>query len=178
MAEKLLDEAGYPRGADGVRFKLKIQSPNGRYINDGQIAQVIGQMLTDIGVETEVELLDFSSAYVPLIRAHDAGPLFLLGTGGGIFSPLSDLMDFSAPDAGTNYTEWQDDEFFGMWKEISATRDPAEQAAVAQKMLKIFYERGPWLLMYFQPDYYGVSNRLVWTAPRDERMDMTTAVLK
>ena len=177
-AEALLDEAGFPRGDDGVRFKLKIQSPNGRYINDGQIAQVVGQMLTDIGVETEVELLDFSSAFVPLIRAHDAGPLFLLGSGGGIFSPLVDLMDFSAQDAGTNYTEWEDEEFFGMWKDISATRDPAEQAAVAQKMLKIFYERGPWLNMYFQPDYYGVSTRLNWVAPRDERMDMTTATLK
>lgn len=178
MAEKLLDEAGYPRGADGVRFKLKLQSPNGRYINDGQVAQAVGQMLSDVGVETEVELLDFSSAYVPLIRAHDAGPLFLLGTGGAIFSPLSDLMDFSAPDAGTNYTEWNDPEFFGLWKEISASRDPAVQAEVAQKMLKIFYERGPWLLMYFQPDYYGVSNRINWTAPRDEIMIFTSATLK
>ncbi|WP_435310257.1 ABC transporter substrate-binding protein [Primorskyibacter sedentarius] len=175
LAEKLLDEAGYPRGDDGVRFSLKIQSPNGRYINDGQIAQVIGQMLTDIGVETEVELLDFSSAFVPLIRAHDAGPLFLLGSGGGIFSPLADLMDFSAQDAGTNYTEWKDDEFFGLWDDIAATRDPEEQAAVAQKMLKIFYERSPWLLMYFQPDYYGVSSRLDWQAPRDERIDVTSA---
>lgn len=177
-AEKLLDEAGYPRDADGVRFKLKLQSPNGRYINDGQVAQAVGQMLSDVGVQTEVELLDFASAYVPLIRAHDAGPLFLLGTGGGIFSPLVDLMDFSAPDAGTNYTEWKDEEFFGLWNDIQATRDPEVQAAVAQKMLKIFYERGPWLLMYFQPDYYGISNRLYWQAPRDEMMDMTQAKLK
>lgn len=178
MAEKLLDEAGYPRGDDGVRFSLKLQSPNGRYINDGQISQVIGQMLSDVGVQTEVELLDFSSAFIPLIRAHDAGPLYLLGSGGGIFSPLSDMMDFATQDAGTNYTEWEDEEFFGMWKEIQATRDPDEQFAVQQKMLKIFYERGPWLLMYFQPDYYGVSSRLDWTAPRDERMYINAATLK
>ena len=44
-------------------------------------------------------------------------------------------------------------------------------------MLKIFYERGPWLLMYFQPDYYGVSNRLNWEAPRDEVIDVTDATL-
>jgi peptide/nickel transport system substrate-binding protein len=178
MAEKLLDEAGYPRGADGVRFSLKLQSPNGRYINDGQISQVIGQMLTDIGVKTEVELLDFSSAFIPLIRAHDAGPLYLLGSGGAIFSPLSDMMDFATQDAGTNYTEWNDEEFFGKWKEIQATRDPAKQFEVQQEMLRIFYERGPWLLMYFQPDYYGVSSRLNWTAPRDERMYINTATLK
>ncbi len=177
MAEQLLDEAGYPRGEDGVRFSLTLQSPNGRYINDGQIAQVVGQMLTDIGVETEVELLDFSSTYVPLIRAHDAGPLFLLGTGGALFSPLSDMMDFATQDAGTNYTEWEDEEFFSGWEKIQATRDPEEQRAAQLEMLEIFYERGPWLLMYFQPDYYGVSNRLNWEAPRDEVIDVTDATL-
>ena len=176
-AEALLDAAGFPRDENGVRFELKLQSPNGRYINDGQIAQVVGQYLTDIGVPTEVELLDFASAFVPLIRAHDAGPLFLLGTGGALFSPLSDMMDFSAPDAGTNYTEWQDEEFFGLWEEIQATRDPEVQRQVQLEMLKIFHERGPWLLMYFQPDYYGVSNRLNWTAPRDEQINVTEATL-
>ena len=45
-------------------------------------------------------------------------------------------------------------------------------------MLKIFHERGPWLLMYFQPDFYGVSNRVDWKARRDEKIYINEAKLK
>lgn len=177
MAEKLLDEAGYPRGDDGIRFSTTLQVPNGRYLNDVQVGQAIGQYLSDIGIETTVDVLDFSSVYVPLIRKHEAGPMFLLGSGGATFSPLSDLMDFSAQDAGTNYTDWKDDEFFGKWKDIAAAKDPAEQKKIVDEMLKIFYDRGPWLMLYFQPDFYGVSDRITWDARRDERIDVSQATI-
>ncbi len=178
MAEKLLDEAGYKRDANGVRFEMTLQSPRGRYLKDGDVALAIGQFLGDIGIKTDVQLLEFASVYVPLIRKHDAGPMFLLGSGGDTFSPLSDMMDFATPESATNYPEWKDDEFFGKWKEIQATHDPARQKPVLDEMLKIFYERGPWLLMYFQPDFYGVNNRLDWQARRDERILLGSAKIK
>ena len=34
-----------------------------------------------------------------------------------------------------------------------------EQQKIMNRMLKVFYDDGPWLLLYFQPDFYGVSNR-------------------
>jgi peptide/nickel transport system substrate-binding protein len=59
MAEKLLDEAGYKRGADGTRFKVNIDFvPFG----DGQharTAQYVRQQLTLIGVQAEVRNTDF-----------------------------------------------------------------------------------------------------------------------
>jgi peptide/nickel transport system substrate-binding protein len=57
-AESLLDAAGYPRGDDGVRFSITLQAGRGRYLNDVNVVQAIGQYLTDVGVETNVELLD------------------------------------------------------------------------------------------------------------------------
>jgi peptide/nickel transport system substrate-binding protein len=178
MAEQLLDEAGYPRGEDGIRFNIKLQAPNGRYLNDSNVALAVGQYLTDIGVNTEVELMEWSSVYVPLIREHNVGPLFLLGSGGSTWSALYDMSDLSTPDAGTNYTEWNDPEWFAGWDRIAATRDPAEQRVIIDEMLQIFYDRGPWLLMYFQPDFYGVSNRITWEARRDEKIDVLGATLK
>src|SRR5690606_30965598 len=82
MAEKLLDEAGYPRGENGVRFNIRLQGPRGRYLADASVIQAIGQMLTDVGVETEVELLEWASVYSPLLRTKEMGPLFFLGQGG------------------------------------------------------------------------------------------------
>jgi len=79
MAEKLLDEAGYPK-KDGVRFEITLQAPNGRYLNDKNVALAVGQFLTDIGVKTKVELMEWASVYTPLIRKKEAGPMFFLGT--------------------------------------------------------------------------------------------------
>jgi peptide/nickel transport system substrate-binding protein len=177
LAETLLDEAGYPRGDDGVRFSLTLQSPNNRYLNDANVALAVGQYLTDVGIETEVELMDFASVYVPLIRQKQAGPLFLLGSGGGTWNALYDMADLSAPDAGTNYTNWQNDEWFTLWNSLADIRDATAEREVINEMLSVFYNDPPWLMMYFQPDFYGVSTRLDWDARRDEKIIVYDAAL-
>lgn len=176
QAEALLDEAGYPRGEDGVRFNIKIQGPRGRYLNDANVVQAIAQYLTDVGVQTEVEILDWTSEYVPLVREKRLGPLFFLGTGGSTWSALYDMADLSAPDAGTNYTNWANEEWFELWDQ-TAGKTPEEETELVNQMLEIFYNDPPWLLLYFQPDFYGVSNRLDWQARRDEQIVLNNARL-
>jgi peptide/nickel transport system substrate-binding protein len=51
-AKKLLKEAGFEGG-----FKMKIHGPNGRYVNDAKIAEVVAQMLTRIGIDASVETM-------------------------------------------------------------------------------------------------------------------------
>ena len=177
MAEKLLDEAGYPK-KDGVRFEITLQAPNGRYLNDKNVALAVGQFLTDIGVKTKVELMEWASVYTPLIRKKEAGPMFLLGSGGGTWNALYDMADLSAPDAGTNYTNWNNADFFSGWAELAVKKPLAEQRKTIDRMLKIFYDESPWLLMYFQPDFYGVSTRIDWAPRRDEKIYINEAKLK
>jgi hypothetical protein len=80
MAEKLLDEAGWPRKDDGTRFSIKFQAGQGRYLNDRNVVLAIGQYLEDVGLDVEVELMEWASVYVPLIRQRAVGPLFFLGS--------------------------------------------------------------------------------------------------
>jgi peptide/nickel transport system substrate-binding protein len=167
-AERMLDAAGYPRGQDGVRFELTLQAPRGRYLEDADVAMAVGQYLSDIGVKTAVDILDYSSVFVPLVRSHDFGPLYFLGTGGALWSPLYDLSDLSLPTSGTNYTGWADPEFFAGWKELDKTRDPAEQQVIINRMMEVFRERGTWIPLYCQPDIYGVSNKIAWKPRADE----------
>ena len=95
MAEKLLDAAGYKQDASGTRFELTLQAPNGRYLNDKNVALAIGQYLSDVGVKTDVQFMDWASVYLPLTRRKEAGPLFFLGTGGGTWNALYDMADFA-----------------------------------------------------------------------------------
>ncbi|WP_424810508.1 ABC transporter substrate-binding protein [Roseococcus sp. YIM B11640] len=48
-ARRLLAEAGFPQG-----FRIVLNGPNDRYVNDAEIVQAIAQMWTRIGVRTEV----------------------------------------------------------------------------------------------------------------------------
>ncbi|MFC6646473.1 hypothetical protein ACFQBQ_12930 [Granulicella cerasi] len=120
-------------------------------------------------MDTQVDLLDLS-VYVLLTRQHEAGPLFLLGTGGSTWSALYDMSDLSAPNAGTNYTGWHDPAFFAGWKQLEQTKDAAEQQRIMNEMLQEFHAGAPWLMLYFQPDVYGVSNRIHWTPRADENI--------
>ncbi len=54
-ARRLLAEAGYPNG-----FRMQLNTPNDRYINDARIAQAVGAMWTRIGVRTSVEAQTWS----------------------------------------------------------------------------------------------------------------------
>jgi peptide/nickel transport system substrate-binding protein len=178
MAEKLLDEAGYPRGENGVRFSIRLQGPRGRYLNDANVVQAIGQYLNDVGIETEVELLEWASVYSPLLRTKEMGPLFFLGQGGVTWNPLYDMSLFSTPNGATNYQSWTDQRWFDDWK-LAIDADTVDEARpVINRMLKLFYEEGPWLQLYFQPDFYGVSNRIDWKPRRDEEIELFAAKLK
>ena len=177
MAEQLLDEAGWGRGEDGVRFNIRLQAGRDRYLNDVNVVLAISQYLSDVGVQTEVDLMEWASVYVPLIRQRNAGPLFFLGTGGGLWSPLYDMTDLATVDAGTNYTHWDDPRWFDRWEDISNAASPEEERQIINEMLEVFYEDGSWLHLYFQPDFYGVGNRIDWTPRPDEKVYLFDARL-
>ena len=177
-AERLLDEAGWPRGSDGTRFAIRLQAGQGRYVNDVNVVLAISQYLQDVGLDIELELMEWASVYTPLLRERRMGPLFFLGTGGGIWSPIYDMTDLAEVGSGTNYTHWADARWFSRWDELSETATPEEARPIIDEMLQVFYDDGPWLHLYFQPDFYGVSNRITWQARRDEYVEIFEAGLR
>ena len=57
--------------------------------------------------------------------------------------------------------------------ELTATA----QRAIVDEMLEVFYNDPPWLILYFQPNFYGVSSRLEWEPRLDGRIDVLGARL-
>ena len=165
MAKKLLDEAGYPAGDDGVRFEMGMMAGKGRYLNDVNVVLAIAQYLTDVGVKVNLQQMEWGSEFVPMLREHKVGPLFFVGTGGSTWSAVYDMSDISKPDAATNYTEWNNPDWFAGWPKLAETRDPVVEKEITDGMLEIMYNDPPWLFMYFQPDFYGVGNDVDWSAP-------------
>ena len=169
-AERLLDEAGWPRVGGKMRFALTLQAGRGRYLNDVNVVQAIGQYLRDAGVDVTVELLEWASVFQPLLRTRTAGPLFFMGTGGGLWSPIYDMNDLARVDSGTNYPNWSEPRWFSRWDALTDAATPDDTRRIVDEMLQVFYDDGPWLHLYFQPDFYGVSSRVEWKARPDERI--------
>lgn len=175
-AEKMLDEAGWPRGDDGVRFTLVMQGPNDRYLNDASVQQAIAQYLGDIGVQTTNDLMAMS-LFSPSVREHRAGPLFFIGQGGATWSAVYDMALFPSRDAPVNNGMWFNEEWQTRWDSLSGIRNAEELRVVVNEMIAIFHDDAPWIFLYFQPDFYGVSNRIKWQPRRDENIEGWTAVL-
>lgn len=177
MAEKMLDEAGWPRGADGVRFSMVMQGPNGRYLNDAQVQQAVAQYLSDIGVATTNDLMTMS-IFSPLAREHKAGPMYFIGQGGATWSSVYDMSLFPTREAPVNNGMWFNEGWQTRWDSLKTIRDPKEERRVVNEMLALFHEDAPWIFLYFQPDFYGVSSRIDWQPRRDEAIEAWTAKLK
>ncbi|SEQ40189.1 peptide/nickel transport system substrate-binding protein [Devosia sp. YR412] len=176
-AEAALDAAGFPRDANGVRFTLDMQGPQGRYLNDSAVQQAIAQYLSDIGVETTNDLMEMT-LFSPLAREHKAGPLFFIGQGGATWSAIYDMSLFPSRDVPVNNGMWFNQEWQTRWDSLSGIRDPEAERVVVDEMLKIFHDDAPWIFLYFQPDFYGVSSRIEWEPRRDEAIEAWTAKLK
>lgn len=176
-AEQLLDEAGYPRGEDGTRFSLTLMAGRGRYLNDEQVVLAICQYLSDVGIDMDCQLMDFGAEFVPALVSQQAGPLYFVGSGGGNWNPLYEMADFAREDSNPNYGFWDNPEWFDRWRSLADIRDADEERAVVNEMLEVFYNDPPWLLLYMQPDFYGVSNRIDWEARRDEKIIVFDATL-
>lgn len=152
-AKELLAEAGYPDG-----FGLTIGSPNDRYINDAQVAQAVAQMLTRIGIETQVDAVTASTFFAR--RNNYEFSMYLAGWGsatGEMSSPLRALI--ATPDkakgyGGTNRGRYSNPELDALIDEALATVDDDKREAILQEasqlamqdyaILPLHYEVTPW----------------------------------
>lgn len=176
-AEQLLDEAGYPRGDDGWRLECTLQAGRDRYLNDVNVVLSICQYLEDVGIKTECDLMDFRAEFIPALVSQQAGEMFFVGSGGGNWNALYEMADFASETSNPNYGFWDNPEWFDRWRSLGDIRDPEQERQVVLEMLEVFYNDPPWIMLYMQPDFYGVSNRLDWQPRRDEWVVTTNATL-
>lgn len=99
-AQMLLAEAGYPNG-----FSTTIACPNDRYIKDAAICQAIGQMVTSIGIDVNIETMP-KAVYFGRLLASEF-PIAMLGWGnndGSGASILASVLHSRNKDKG--YGSW------------------------------------------------------------------------
>ncbi|MEM9148181.1 MAG: ABC transporter substrate-binding protein [Pseudomonadota bacterium] len=172
-AKALLAEAGVGDG-----FELTIHGPNDRYINDAKIAEAIGQMLTRIGIKTQVETMPRS---VYFKRASRGGPndtpefsFILVGWGAGsgeASSPLKSLIHTHDPDQGfgaSNRGRYSSPEVDATIEEALRTVEDADRQALLAKATELAIEDAAIIPLHYQVNTWGAKKGLKYVARTDE----------
>jgi peptide/nickel transport system substrate-binding protein len=180
-AKTLLADAGWQPGADGVLTKggeklaLDMMSPSGRYIKDKEIAQAIQQDLQRIGAQVDIKVMDWSVYAGDILAKRNPSPLYLLGLGSP-FDGQSEL-NYLHKDYQLNSTYWTNEEYHRLFDELRSSMDESKRQDLMNRLWAIAFDDPPWLYVYHQVDFYGVSKRLDWQARADERIRMSEAKL-
>jgi peptide/nickel transport system substrate-binding protein len=146
-ANRLLDEAGYARDADGVRMRVGL-AYRSLYSHYGVAGRIIAEQLREIGIEATVEAVD------PVgwkERFQDAGEFDLLLDSGDIGPDPQLMSSFLASDGPRNTMRYRNETVDRAFREGRGTVDRAErgkhyrelQSALAEDIARIpFMQHG------------------------------------
>ena len=166
-AKKLLAEAGYPDG-----FKIYLDAPNGRYVNDGQVAQALASQLTKVGIQIELRLHP-KSVFFDFVRPGDKSSLVMTGWSepidvGEMASVLFYTRGKNPAKGGSNRGHYANPEFDKLIDSADATADPAKRAAILEDAAALIVADGGVVPLYFQQDLYGRKEGIAFT-PRSDK---------
>ena len=159
-ARQLLAEAGYNQGLD-----LVLDTPIGRYYQDEAVAQAIAEQLGQVGINVEIRAHDWPAYVDNYLLPRQTAPLFLLGLNsrGNVLEDTANLS-FSFP---FNLTGWQNAEFEQLLQEARKTFNEQQREALLNRAQEIAYEEAPWIWLWRQYNFYGVTPDLDWQPRAD-----------
>jgi peptide/nickel transport system substrate-binding protein len=160
-AKKLLAEAGFPNG-----LEIQLNSPQGRYVRDKEVAEAAAGQLTKAGIKTTLKTFEFVTYLNTMVYVHKAGPVWLIGWGQsmmdaeGIYVPLF--------HTGSLLCNYHNPDFDGMVDQAQTMMDEKQRQAQYFRINKLWLDDQPAAPLYQQIDLYGASKRVNWKARSDE----------
>lgn len=174
-AKALLDEAGYPEGEDGVRFKLRHRpAPWGEYTQ--LWGEYFAQAMGEIGIDVEILNNDAPGFLNGVYRDHD----FDTANGWHQFrsDPAVSTMVWlrSGSPAGSPWTNqfgWQSDEIDGMIDAAASELDADKRAEMYHEIQARSMEELPVIFAIEHP-FIGVANKKLQNAHNTPRWESSS----
>jgi peptide/nickel transport system substrate-binding protein len=177
-ANALLDKAGYPRGADGMRtkpdgspfaFAISVGSTSSDWLS---VANIISQNAAEVGVQVTVNSPDWSA----VVASYEDGSF----DSGIVWSNIAPtpyqyyrgaMSTETVKDVGTqtfqNYHRFGLEEADTLLADFAAKSDPEQQAATMDQLQEAFAENAP-IIPLFPGPRWGVYNTTRFTGFPDE----------
>ncbi|HET8577649.1 MAG TPA: ABC transporter substrate-binding protein [Methylomirabilota bacterium] len=161
--KKLLTEAGFPGGID-----LTLNSPDGRYLKDKEVAEAVAGQLNKAGIRARVRTFEWTTYLNQMVYIHKANPMYLIGWGNTTWDADGTLGPLwrSGNPLANNYNP----DFDGMIDEAQTSVDPKRRLEIYARAQRLMLEDGAVLPLYQQMDLYGVNKRVGFQALSSEQL--------
>lgn len=161
-AKSLLRTAGY---ADG--FKVAFKAPNGRYLQDKQVAEAIVGQLDKVGIKADLEVIEWSTYVQGIVgRKYE---LFLLSQGGVQVGPAAQT-NWSSKIKGIAWQGYTNPRVDELIDKAAKTVDAKQRVATYEDLMKIVWDESPWIFLHHQQDIYGVRDKVKNFKPTSEAL--------
>jgi peptide/nickel transport system substrate-binding protein len=177
QANKLLDEAGWQRGPDGIRGKdgkkLKLVFQTSINAPRQKTQAIVKQACQKAGIDVELKSITSSVYFSSDVANPDTYAKFyadiqMFTTTMGEPDPGVFMRQFNSWEAaskankwqGRNITRWRSEEFDRLHKEGEAALDPVRRAALYIEMNDLVVRRRVVIPIVYRPGVAALSNRL------------------
>ena len=165
-ARRLLAEAGYPQG-----FRIQLNGPNDRYINDARIIQAVGQMWTRIGVRTTVEALTWATFIGRAGRADFSAFLIGWGSNPDGSHPLRNIIATVNRERGwgaSNRGRYSNAEVDRRLERSLVELDDSRREQLSIEAMRMAMEDVAVVPLHIQTNIWAMRRHLIHTARNDE----------
>ncbi|WP_433930096.1 ABC transporter substrate-binding protein [Sorangium cellulosum] len=168
-ANALLDEAGYAKGADGIRakdgkpLKFDINVVTG-WSDWVRAVQITTQSLKAVGIEATLKTYDFSAFFEALQKGTFDMSMGWTNTEPTPFNFYRDLMapEFVKPVGEVSNRNWHRfaaKEAEPLFKQFQAATDPAEQKRIVDELQMIYAQQVPVIPLFKNPSWGEYSTK-------------------
>jgi peptide/nickel transport system substrate-binding protein len=178
LAQKLLDEAGWPRGADGIRRKgtqllrVILDYDRGNPVRE-QTVVVARQYWKDVGVDVELRVSEFN-AFLSRMRSRP-NPMQAWGLW-YITPPEADLLAYYHSQGTLNEFGYANPELDQLLEKGRATFDQKERARIYQQAQKVIAADAPAVYFVYPAEIQALSKRIQGWVPMGYRDALTHMV--
>jgi peptide/nickel transport system substrate-binding protein len=152
-AKRLLAQAGYPNGIDIV-----LNSPDGRYLKDKEVAEALAGQLTKAGIRTTVRTHEWGTYLNQMQYVHKGGPMALFGWANTTWDADGTLVPIF--HSGKVFANYFNEQYDRLLDQAATAVDAKARLALYRKALEILRDDAPAIPLYQQVDIYGVNKRV------------------
>ena len=168
-AKELMAEAGY---ADG--FTMTLDATNNRYVNDAQIAQALTSMLSQIGIDLELNMMPKSNFWGH-IRVPSDNSSFIMsgwdvpsGDAGTMYGALYYSRDKKPGYGEVNRTSYSNPDLDALLDKADSTASMEERDGYLQDATKLLLADIPMIPVHYEQDVYASHDNVTFT-PRTDK---------
>jgi peptide/nickel transport system substrate-binding protein len=144
-AEKLLDDAGFPKGANGTRFKLNLSYPAAAGSPHERTCFLLKDQWSKVGIDANLESLDFAFFADQVFKSWNFETSYPWYNGGPTIADAIGYLQTSMINKAwfTNPMGWSNQRFDELYVQQQSETDETKRKAMVDEMQTLVMEDPP-----------------------------------